>query len=141
MKVWDGDLSMLLDFQLNVLVEDVETCVSFYKAIGFEETYRTPDVGPAEHVEVRAIGLTLGISAISAARDLHGIDVATDGNAVQLCLWCADIDATFEQMLRLGAQAVRSPRDFRGGRLRNAWLRDPGNNVLQLVQRVAGTAS
>ena len=45
---------MFVDFQINMVVEDVGSCVSFYTALGFEETYRTPAEGAAEHVEVRA---------------------------------------------------------------------------------------
>lgn len=126
---------MFMSFQINMVVEDVEPCVSFYKAIGFEETYRTPAGGAAEHVEVRALGLTLGISSVTAAREVHGLDVSGDGNAVQVCLWCHDVDAAFERMLQAGARAVREPRDFQGGRLRNGWVLDPANNLVEVVQQ------
>lgn len=128
---------MFLSFQINMIVEDVEPCVSFYKAIGFEETYRTPaaDEGAAEHVEVRALGLTLGISSVAAAREGHGLDVSGAGNAVQVCLWCRDVDAAFDKMLQAGARAVREPHDFQGGRLRNGWVLDPADNLVEVVQR------
>lgn len=126
---------MFMNFQINMVVEDVEPCVSFYKAIGFEETYRTPAEGAAEHVEVRTLGLTLGISSVTAAREVHGLDVSGDGNAVQVCLWCHDVDAAFERMLQAGARAVREPRDFQGGRLRNGWVLDPANNLVEVVQQ------
>ena len=45
--------------------------LAMLKAIGFEETYRTPAEGAPEHVEVRALGLTLGIASVVAARDVH----------------------------------------------------------------------
>jgi predicted lactoylglutathione lyase len=128
-------MRMFMNFQINMVVEDVEPCVSFYKAIGFEETYRTPAEGAAEHVEVRALGLTLGISSVTAAREVHGLDVSGDGNAVQVCLWCHDVDAAFERMLQAGARAVREPRDFQGGRLRNGWVLDPANNLVEVVQQ------
>ena len=41
---------MFSGFQINMFVEEVEPCVSFYTAIGFEEAYRTPAEGAAEHV-------------------------------------------------------------------------------------------
>lgn len=126
---------MFVNFQINIVVEDVEPCVSFYKALGFEETYRTPAEGGAEHVEVRALGLTLGISSAAAARELHGLDVSGAGNAVQVCLWCYDVDAAFERMLQVGARAVREPHDFQGGRLRNGWVLDPANNLVEVVQQ------
>ena len=126
---------MFVNFQVNLIVEHVEPCVAFYKALGFDETYRTPAEGAPEHVEVRALDLTLGVSSARAAREGHGIDVSGAGNAVQLCLWCADVDAAFATMLQAGAHAVREPQDFQGGRLRNGWVRDPANNLVEVVQR------
>lgn len=128
---------MFVSFQVNMIVEDVEGCASFYKTLGFEETYRTPAAGDgaAEHVEVRAIGLTLGISSVAAAREAHGLDVSGEGNAVQVCLWCLDVDAVFDRMLQAGARAAREPRDFQGGRLRNGWVLDPANNLVEVVQQ------
>jgi catechol 2,3-dioxygenase-like lactoylglutathione lyase family enzyme len=128
-------MRMFVNFQINMIVEDVEPCVTFYKAIGFEETYRTPADGAAEHVEVRTLGLTLGIGSVSAAREGHGLDVSGEGNAVHVCLWCHDVDAAFATMLHAGANAVREPQDFQGGRLRNGWVLDPANNLVELVQK------
>lgn len=126
---------MFVNFQINMVVENVEPCVSFYKALGFEETYRTPAEGAAEHVEVRALGLTLGISSAVAAREVHGLDVSGAGNAVQVCLWCHDVDRGFARMLQAGARAVREPHNFQGGRLRNGWVLDPANNLVEVVQQ------
>ena len=126
---------MFSDFQVNMIVADVEPCVAFYKAIGFAETYRTPAEGAAEHVEVRTIGLTLGISSATAAREVHELDTSGAGDAVQVCLWCHDVDIAFARMLQAGARAVREPRDFQGGRLRNGWVRDPANNLVEVVQQ------
>jgi predicted enzyme related to lactoylglutathione lyase len=128
-------MSIFSSFQINMIVDDVEPCVTFYKAIGFEETYRTPAAGPAEHIEVRAIDLTLGISSAAAARDSHGLQGTGAGNAVQVCLWCDDLDAAFERMLQAGARVAIEPRDFQGGRLRNGWVLDPANNLVQVVQQ------
>jgi uncharacterized glyoxalase superfamily protein PhnB len=126
---------MFVNFQINMVVENVEPCVSFYKALGFEETYRTPAEGAAEHVEVQALGLTLGISSAVAARELHGLAVSGAGNAVQVCLWSHDVDTAFARMLQAGARAVREPHDFQGGRLRNGWVLDPANNLVEVVQQ------
>jgi catechol 2,3-dioxygenase-like lactoylglutathione lyase family enzyme len=128
-------MRMFVNFQINMVVEDVEPCVSFYKALGFEETYRTPAEGAAEHVEVRALGLTLGIGSVAAAREVHGLHVSGAGNAVHVCLWCSDVDAAFERMLQAGARAVQEPHDFQGGRLRHGWVLDPANNLVEVVQQ------
>jgi catechol 2,3-dioxygenase-like lactoylglutathione lyase family enzyme len=132
-NIYDRDL--FSGFQINMFVEDVEPCVSLYKAIGFEEIYRTPAEGTAEHVEVRALGLTLGIASVTAARDVHELHVSSEGNAIEVCLWCNDVDAAFERMLQAGARAAREPHDFQGGRLRTGWVLDPANNLVEVVQQ------
>jgi catechol 2,3-dioxygenase-like lactoylglutathione lyase family enzyme len=126
---------MFSNFQINMIVDEVEPCVSFYKAIGFEETFRTPAEGAPEHVEVRALGLTLGIASVTAAHDVHGLHVSSEGNAMGVCLWCHDVDAAFAMMLQVGARAVREPHDFQGGRLRTGWVLDPANNLVEVVER------
>jgi catechol 2,3-dioxygenase-like lactoylglutathione lyase family enzyme len=126
---------MFSGFQINMFVDDVEPCVSFYTAIGFKETYRTPAEGAPEHVEVRTLGLTLGIASVSAARDVHGLQVSSDSNAMEVCLWCDDVDAAFEMLLQAGARAVREPHDFQNGRLRTGWVLDPADNLVEVVQQ------
>jgi len=126
---------MFLNFQVNMTVRDVEPCVSFYKAIGFEQTYRTPAEGAPEHVEVRSLGLTLGISSLKAALEVHGLDLSAAGNAVYVCFECDDVDATVAAMLQAGARPFREAHDFQGGRLRTAWVRDPGGNLVELYQQ------
>jgi uncharacterized glyoxalase superfamily protein PhnB len=133
---------MFTNFQINMLVEDaqMEPCVAFYKALGFEETYRTPLEGVAEHVEVRLLrlGLTLGISSVTAAQAVHELHVSGQGNAAQMCLWCEDVDAAYDMMLQAGACPMRTPRDFQRGRLRNGWALDPANNLIEVVQQRRG---
>ena len=126
---------MFQNFQVNTIVPDVEPCVAFYLALGFAETYRFPAEGIPEHVEVRANGLTLGISSAAAAQEVHDLAIGDGGNAVHLCLWCDDIDATYAAMLAAGGRTFREPRDFQDGRLRNGWVRDPGGNLVELVEQ------
>ncbi|HTY71893.1 MAG TPA: VOC family protein [Actinomycetes bacterium] len=126
---------MFSGFQINMFVDDVEPCVSFYRGIGFEETYRTPREGVPEHVEVRSLGLTLGIASVAAAHDVHGLDVSSEGNAMEVCLWCDDADAAYQLMLRAGGRPLRAPEDFQAGRLRTAWVLDPADNLVEVVQQ------
>jgi catechol 2,3-dioxygenase-like lactoylglutathione lyase family enzyme len=127
---------MFTDFQINLFVKDVERCVAFYRAIGFVETYRTPLDGAPDHVEVRQVGLTLGIASVVAARDIHGLDVSSDGNAMEVCLWSDDVDATYAQMIDAGGVPIRAPHGFQDGRLRTSWVEDPEGNLVEIVQRM-----
>ena len=91
------------------------------------------------HVELRNGGLTLGIASVRAARDEHGLDVSQEGAAIELVLWCDDVDAVFAQAVAAGATVMREPHDFQDGRLRVGWVMDPLGNPLELVQeRSAG---
>jgi catechol 2,3-dioxygenase-like lactoylglutathione lyase family enzyme len=72
---------------------------------------------------------------VSAARDVHGLRIFSEGNAMEVCLWCDDVDAAFERMLQAGARAVPEPHDFQDGRLRTGWVRDPADNLVEVVQQ------
>jgi predicted enzyme related to lactoylglutathione lyase len=84
---------------------------------------------------VRANGLTLGISSVDAAREVHGLAIAGAADAVHSCLWCPDIDTAYATILAAGSRMVREPQDFQDGRLRSGWVRDPGGNLVELVEQ------
>ena len=106
---------MFTAFQVNVYAEDVEPGVAFYAALGFEESYRYAPAGEPLHVELRNGGLTIGIASVRAARDDHGLEVSQEGAAMEIVLWCDDVDAAYAQALAAGATAMREPHDFQGG--------------------------
>lgn len=125
----------LMGFQVNLFAEDVEPALAFYTELGFEESYRYPPSGAPRHVEVRNGGLTIGIASVEAARDEHGLEVSQEGAAMELVLWCDDVDAAYAHALSVGATAVRAPHDFQDGRLRVGWVEDPLGNPLELVEK------
>ena len=125
---------MFTAFQVNMYAEDVEPGVAFYAALGFEESYRYAPAGESLHVELRNGGLTIGIASVRAARDDHGLEVSQEGAAMEIVLWCDDVDAAYAQALAAGATAMREPHDFQEGRLRVGWVMDPLGNPLELVQ-------
>ncbi len=102
--------------------------------MGFEESYRYPPAGEPRHVELRNGGLTIGIVSVEAARDEHGLEVSQQGAAMEIVLWCDDVDAAYAQALAAGATVMRQPHDFQEGRLRVGWVMDPLGNPLELVQ-------
>jgi uncharacterized glyoxalase superfamily protein PhnB len=125
-------------FQVNMYADDVEPGVTFYAALGFEETYRYAPAGEPLHVELRHGGLTIGIASVRAAREEHGLEVSQEGAAMELVLWYDDVDAAYARALAAGATAMREPHDFQEGRLRVGWVMDPLGNPLELVQKRAG---
>jgi predicted enzyme related to lactoylglutathione lyase len=121
-------------FQVNLYADDVEPGVAFYAGLGFEESYRYSPAGVPLHVELRNDGLTIGIASVQAARDEYGLEVTQEGAAMEIVLWCDDVDAAYARALAAGATVMREPHDFQEGRLRVAWVMDPLGNPLELVQ-------
>ncbi|MFP3713353.1 VOC family protein [Puerhibacterium sp. TATVAM-FAB25] len=127
---------MFLGSQVNLYADDVERVVHFYAKLGFVETYRHGPEGAPRHVEVKGPGLVLGIASPQAALEEHGLDVSQDGAAMEIVLWCEDLDAAYAAALEAGATVLREPHVFQDGRLRVAWVADPAGNPLELVQQL-----
>jgi catechol 2,3-dioxygenase-like lactoylglutathione lyase family enzyme len=123
--------------QVNIYSQDVLRAIEFYRRTGFRETFRTPSDGIPIHVELELDGFKLGIaSAASAAAD-HGLQLALDqpGRGMEIALWTDDVDAAFADLVGAGAQALSAPHDWLGGTLRVAWVADPDDNPVELVER------
>ena len=125
---------MFVDFQINLYVQDVERALAFYTAIGGVESFRTPARGTPVHAEVRLGGATIGVASVTAARDDHGLDVSTDGNAAEVVLWTDDLAGDWDLLLKAGAEPMAEPLDLPTG-LSVAWASDPDGNPVHLVMR------
>lgn len=124
---------MFRDPQVNLYVQDVEASVQFYTThFGFVESFRTPESGVPEHVEVRLGGLVLGLASIDAARNVHGLDVGGGKPTGEIVLWTDDTDKEYEQLIAKGVRSITPPHNFLG-RLRAAWLADPDGNPVEIV--------
>jgi lactoylglutathione lyase len=108
----------------------------FYRdLLGFEETFRTPTEGTPEHVELNLNGFGLGLGTVEAARRVHGVDASPGSPAMVVVVWTDDIERAFEQLTTAGAPVVQPPHDT-GSRNRNALLRDPDGNLVEILARV-----
>jgi catechol 2,3-dioxygenase-like lactoylglutathione lyase family enzyme len=122
--------------QVNIYSADVVRLVDFYRGVGFEETFRTPREGAPIHVELNLDGFTLGIAATSSAAADHGLDLdlSKPGRGMEIALWTDDTDEAFARLVAAGARVLSEPHDWLGN-LRVAWVADPDNNPVELVQR------
>ena len=121
---------------VNLYTADIEAGLAFYRdRLGFEETFRTPRVGTPAHVELRLDGFTLGLGTVEAARSAHGVDARPGSPAMALVVWTDDVEEAFARLAAAGAPVVRPPRDS-GNDNRNALVRDPDGNLLELVAKV-----
>ena len=127
---------MFAEGLVNLYTRDIEAGLRFYRdLLGFEETFRTPAEGVPEHVELRLGGFTVGLGTVEAARRVHGVEAAPGSPAMALVVWTRDVDEAFAALTAAGVPAVRPPHDT-GNSNRNALLRDPDGNLVEIVAKV-----
>jgi lactoylglutathione lyase len=126
---------------VNLYTADIEAAQRFYRdLLGFEETFRTPREGTPEHVELRLDGFTLGLGSVQAAQRVHGVEAAPGSPAMALVVWTDDVDEAVERLAAAGTPVVKPPHDS-GNDNRNALLRDPDGNLVELVAKRVTTRS
>jgi lactoylglutathione lyase len=125
---------------VNLYTADIETGIRFYcDLLGFRETFRTPKEGVPTHVEFTREGFKLGLGTVEAAERVHGVDASPGSPAMVVVIWADDVDAAFERLTAAGVPAVQAPHDT-GNDNRNALLRDPDGNLVEIVSKVRRAA-
>lgn len=120
---------------VNLYTRDIEAGLRFYRdRLGFVETFRTPRAGTPEHVELELDGFLIGLGTVEAARRVHGVEATPGRPAMVLVLWTDDVDAAYQQLTAAGVPSVQPPHDT-GNSNRNALLRDPDGNLVELVAK------
>ena len=120
---------------VNLYTDDMDAALHFYAdVIGFTETFQTPTEGTPEHVELTLGGFGVGLGTVEAARRVHGVDAQPGSPAMVLVLWCDDVDRAFERLVGAGTSVVQTPHDT-GNDNRNALLRDPDGNLVEIVSK------
>ena len=120
---------------VNLYTRDIEAGVRFYRdLLGFTETFRTPTDGIPEHVELRSDGFTVGLGTVEAARRVHGVEAAPGSPAMVLVMWTDDVDTAYRHLAAAGVPVVQPPHDT-GNNNRNALLRDPDGNLVEIVAK------
>jgi lactoylglutathione lyase len=128
---------MFVSAFVNLYTRDIEAGLRFYRdLLGFRETFRTPTDGVPEHVELTLNGFGLGLGTVEAARRVHGIEASPGSPAMVVVVWTDDTDAAFERLTSRGAPVVQPPHDT-GNNNRNALLRDPDGNLIEIVAKIA----
>ena len=119
---------------VNLYTHDIESGLRFYRdLLGFEETFRTPEQGTPEHVELKLNGFGLGLGTVQAARKVHGVDASPGSPAMVLVVWTDNVDTAFEQLRSVSVPVVQPPHDT-GNNNRSALLRDPDGNLVEFVE-------
>lgn len=127
---------MFVSVLVNLYTRDIEAGLYFYRdLLGFAETFRTPVEGVPEHVELQLDGFTLGLGTVEAAKRVHGVDAEPGSPAMVLVVWTDDIDGAYERLSAAGVPVLQPPHDT-GNNNRNALLRDPDGNLVEIVAKV-----
>lgn len=122
---------------VNLYTSDIEAGIGFYRdLLGFVETFRTPTEGVPEHVELRLGGFTVGLGTVRAAREVHGVAAEPGRPAMVLVVWSHDVDEAFKELVAAGVPVVQPPHET-GNNNRNALLRDPDGNLVEIVSKVS----
>lgn len=122
---------------VNLYTRDIEAGLRFYRdLLGFTETFRTPTEGTPEHVELGLEGFTIGLGTVEAAKNVHGVDAAPGSPAMVLVVWTDDIDTAYTELVAAGVPVVQPPHNT-GNNNRNALLRDPDGNLVEIVAKVS----
>ena len=122
---------------VNLYTWDIEAGLRFYRdLLGFTETFRRPRDGPPEHVELRLAGFTLGLGTVQAARRVHGVEAMPGSPAMGLVVWTDDVDTAWAALMAAGVPGLRPPHGT-GNNNRNALLRDPDGNLVEIVCKIS----
>jgi catechol 2,3-dioxygenase-like lactoylglutathione lyase family enzyme len=122
---------------VNLYTADMEAGLRFYRdLLGFQETFRTPKEGTPEHVELTLNGFAIGLGTVEAAKRVHGVDASPGTPAMVLVVWTDDVDTAVDELQAAGVPVVQPPHDT-GNNNRNALLRDPDGNLVELVAKRA----
>jgi len=120
---------------VNLYTHDIEAALHFYRdLLGFSETFRTPDDAVPEHVEFQLNGFTIGLGTVEAARRVHGVEATPGSPAMVLVVWTDDVDNAYEELVAAGVPVLQPPHNT-GNSNRNALLRDPDGNLVEIVAK------
>lgn len=121
--------------QIILFVSDAARAAEFYRAFGFQETFRAPEQNPVK-VELRLGGLELGLATPEPVRENHGLDPVLSGDRFVLTFWADDVHEAHDLAVRIGGASRSEPRTIVDGKLLAAIVEDPDGNPMQLVQLV-----
>ena len=118
-----------------IYTRDLPAALAFYGGLlGFEETFRAPSADAPDHVELRLDGVTIALSTAEAAARVHGLVAVPGSHGFQLVVWTDDVDAAYGVLVAAGAPGHTPPHDT-GNDNRNAVVRDPDGNLVELVAK------
>lgn len=126
---------MVMSLMPNLYTADVDRAVAFYRdLLGGTQTFRSPDGGPAEHVELRLGDVTIAVSSRDAVQR-DGLPAPTAGHPMELVMWCESCDDTVAALRHAGTPVLVEPYSGHVSGHRRAYVADPDGNWIALVSK------
>lgn len=130
-------LTVFVTALVNLYTRDIDAGLHFYRdLLGFTETFRAPAEGIPEHVELQLNGFTVGLGTVEAARRVHGVEASPGSPAMVLVVWTDNVDRACEDLTAAGVPVLQPPHNT-GNNNRNALLRDPDGNLVEIVAKAS----
>lgn len=126
--------------QIVLFSRDLVHSADFYRALGFEEVFRTPREGTPIHIDLVLDGYRIGLASEISTREDHGLDPVVAGQRAAVILWTEDTPAAYSRLQEVGATPVKAPAPWLD-RLLIAWAEDPDGHLIQVVQSTVETAT
>jgi catechol 2,3-dioxygenase-like lactoylglutathione lyase family enzyme len=122
---------------VNLYTRDIEAGLHFYRdLLGFAETFRTPAEGIPEHVELRLNEFMVGLGTAEAAKRVHDVEAVPGSLGMVLVVWTDDVDKACADLAAAGVPVLQQPHNT-GNNNRNALLRDPDGNLVEIVAKAS----
>lgn len=126
--------------QIVLFSKDLVHSANFYRALGFEEVFRTPREGTPIHIDLVLDGYRIGLASETSTREDHGLDPVVAGQRAALTLWTENTAAAYSRLQEVGGTPVKAPEAWLD-RLLIAWAEDPDGHLIQVVQSTAGATN
>ncbi len=114
-------------------ITDIDRSVAFYEALGFEERRRLP-------IREEAINVFMGLPGDGDRLELtynFGVDSYEIGTGYgHIAVTVDDIDETLARLKEQGIEPEREPYRVREGGSRLAFVKDPDQYRVELIERV-----
>ncbi|MED4207609.1 VOC family protein [Neobacillus mesonae] len=125
---------MFLSAFPNLYTSDINRSLTFYRdLLEFEETFRFPDKGEPEHVELRLGDSMIALTTYTAAKE-GSVSAPTPGHPFELTIWAEDADQAINRLRAAEVPVVIEPKVHKAG-VRRSYVSDPDGNWLAIVSR------
>lgn len=125
---------MFLSAFPSLYTSDINRSLTFYRdLLEFEETFRFPDKGEPEHVELHLGDSMIALTTHAAAKE-GSVSMPTPGHPFELTIWAEDADEAINRLRVAAVPVVIEPKIHKAGILRS-YVADPDGNWIAIVSR------